>query len=142
MWLCVCGGAGVIVAGDSTGALFILRIADVMRAAEAERLQSLAIARASAAAELARAAEKQRELMLAEEQRAKRAAEEEAARKSGGINTAIITFPNGHIAQTLAMPRPLVRAARCALFLVAAATSGVHPCRVFLPAVLESAKGH
>ena len=31
---CVC--AGVVVAGDSTGALFILRIVDVMRVAEAQ----------------------------------------------------------------------------------------------------------
>jgi hypothetical protein len=32
-------GAGVVVAGDSTGALFILRLVDVLRKAEAHRLE-------------------------------------------------------------------------------------------------------
>jgi hypothetical protein len=100
---------GVVVAGDSTGALFILRVADVMRKAEAQRLEALAVARANAAAALAREAEKQRELAAVEEVKAKQAAAEEAAKRSGGINAAIITFPNGNIAQTLAMPRALVR---------------------------------
>ena len=96
------------MAGDSTGALFILRIADMLRIAEAQRLETLAIARATAAASIAREAEKQMVLAREQEAIAKRAAEEEAAKKSGGITSAIITFPNGHIAQTLSMPRPLV----------------------------------
>ncbi len=39
-----CGGPGVVVAGDSTGALFILRLVDVMRKAEAQRLDVGALA--------------------------------------------------------------------------------------------------
>lgn len=97
------------MAGDSTGALFILRIADILRVAECQRLESLAIARATAAATIAKETEKQMALAKEEEARVKRMAEEEAAKKSGGITSAIITFTNGHIAQTLSMPRPLVR---------------------------------
>lgn len=106
----LCALAGVVVAGDSTGALFILRIVDVIRQAEAERLDALAVSRAEAAAAMAREAERLREAAAAEEQRARRAAEEEAARRSGGIQAAIVSFPNGQVSQALTMPRQLVGA--------------------------------
>ena len=50
---------GVVVAGDSTGALFILRIADTLRMAEAARLEAMAAERANIAAAAAREAERQ-----------------------------------------------------------------------------------